>query len=67
MPQVVGLRRNFAALMPATALAAAHNRVHRLLWCLEAGMLAQAGCREDKGVLTGGMLPDALDALLALL
>ena len=46
---------------------AAYHFLHRLLPCPEAGMLAEAGCGKHEGVLTGCMLPDALDSLLALL
>ena len=46
---------------------AAYHFLHRLLPCPEARMLAEAGRGKHEGVLTGCMLPDALDTLLALL
>lgn len=50
-----------------TAEGGAYHVLHRLFPCPEAGMLAEAGCGKQEGVLTGCMLPDALDPLLALL
>ena len=46
---------------------AAYHFLRRLLPCPEAGMLAEAGRGKQEGVLTGCVLPDALDTLLALL
>ena len=45
----------------------AYYFLHRWLPRPEARMLAEAGRGKQEGVLTGCMLPDALDTLLALL